>query len=145
MKIKNYEDSNMVKLALVVNDVLLVCLSYWLAFAFHYGWETAVGFPVVLRGLMVICCLTVFPTSYFVPPVFFRRFVHGDDILSRSALAVTLQTVLMLATLALTRKSPFSMMAVFYGAVIYFVLLYTERVLLHYYIKYVRARGRNAR
>lgn len=145
MKIKNYEDSNIVKFALIVNDVLLVCLSYWLAFAFHYGWEAAVGFPVMLRGILVICCLTVFPTSYFVPPVFFRRFVHGDDILSRSALAVTLQTVLILATLSLTRRNPFSLTCVFSGALIYFVLLYAERVLLHYYIKYVRARGRNAR
>ena len=85
MKIKNLEESNIAKAAVICNDIVLLMLSYWVAFAYGHGLLQACHFPYHLKVEMLICALTIVPTFYFAPPVFLKRMVHGNDILGRTA------------------------------------------------------------
>mgnify|MGYP000398865888 FL=1 len=88
MKIKNLEESGIVKLAVICNDIALLMVSYWLAFAFSYGFALAGCFPYALKITLLIGVLTIIPTSYVAPPLFLKRMTHGNDILGRSVYTV---------------------------------------------------------
>lgn len=145
MKIKNLEESNIAKAAVICNDIVLLMLSYWVAFAYGHGLLQACHFPYHLKVEMLICALTIFPTFYFAPPVFLKRMVHGNDILGRTAFTVCLQTLFMVAALGLIRTLEVQTKEIFIGASLFFCLLYAERSLIHQYLKNSRLKGMNLR
>ena len=145
MKIKNLEESNIAKAAVICTDIVLLMLSYWVAFAYGHGLLQACHFPYHLKVEMLICALTIFPTFYFAPPVFLKRMVHGNDILGRTAFTVCLQTLFMVAALGLIRTLEVQTKEIFIGASLFFCLLYAERSLIHQYLKNSRLKGMNLR
>ena len=145
MKIKNLEESGMVKCAILCNDAILLMASYWLAFATIHGFALACSFPFVLKMELLFCVLTIFPTFYFVPPVFLKHLVHGNDIMERALYTTGLQTLLMATAVSLVRNAEVPGKEILLGAAFFFVVLYTERTLIHEYLKRHRAKGGNLR
>ena len=104
MKIKNLEESGIVKSAIICNDIILLMVSYWFAFALTHSFALAFNFPYALKTELLIGALTIFPTFYIAPPVFLKRMVYGNDILGRSVYTVCLQTLFMIAAISLIRR-----------------------------------------
>lgn len=77
MKIKNLEESGIVKSAIICNDIILLMASYWLAFALTHSFALAFSFPYALKTELLIGALTIFPTFYIAPPVFLKHMVYG--------------------------------------------------------------------
>ena len=145
MKIKNLEESGIVKAAVTCNDIILFLVSYWTAFALTHGFAAACEFPYTLKVKLLIGALSIFPTLYIAPPIFMKRLVQGDNILERAIYTVCLQTLFMLAILGLLRYMDISGKELVAGASMFFLLLYGERSLAHHLLKCNRAKGRNLR
>ena len=82
---------------IICNDMALLLVSYWLAFAFSYGWDITLQLPLPLKIKMIIGALAVIPASYIAPPVFLRRIIYGDHIISRTAQTVIFQSLIVYA------------------------------------------------
>ena len=145
MKIKNLEESGLVKACIVCNDMILVFASYWIAFALNHGFALACSFPVGLKMELFIGLLTIFPTFYIAPPLFLKRMVQNDDILGRAVYTVCLQTLLMITFLALIRQMHMGVKEVLFGAGLFFILMFMERTLIHAYLRRSRSKGHNLR
>lgn len=145
MKIKNLEESGIVKLAVICNDIALLMVSYWLAFAFSYGFALAGCFPYTLKITLLIGVLTIIPTSYVAPPLFLKRMTHGNDILGRSVYTVSLQTLFMMTAMSLIRHSYMTAGEVLTGSCIFLCLLFSERSIIHHHLKRFRSQGHNLR
>ncbi|MCD8318474.1 MAG: exopolysaccharide biosynthesis polyprenyl glycosylphosphotransferase, partial [Paraprevotella sp.] len=145
MKIKTLEGSGIVKMGITCNDIVLLILSYWLAFSITHSFSLALYLPYMLKIQMLIGALTIFPTLYIVPPVFTKRFVYGDDILACSVYTVCLQTLFVIAAMGLIRHIALAVGEILLGSVIFFILMYTERKAIHKYLKRCRSNGRNLR
>lgn len=145
MKIKNLEESGLVKSAIICNDIILLMVSYWFAFALTYSFALAFSFPYALKMELLIGALTFFPTFYIAPPVFLKRMVYGNDILGRSLYTVCLQTLFMIAAISLIRRINVAGEELLMGASFFFCLLYAERTIVHHYLKRIRQQGHNLR
>ncbi len=145
MKIKNIEESGLIKGIIALNDMFLVAFSYWLAFALKYGFDIAWNFPLILQIKLVICALTIFPVSYITPPVFLQRFIYGNDILGRAFNTACLQTLLTISVFGLMPRIDMALREVSIGAFTFFTLLYLERFVFHTWLKHKRTKGRNLR
>ena len=145
MKIRNIEESGMAKMLIICNDIILLVISYWLAFAYSYGWDVALILPLPLKMKLIIGALAVIPASYIAPPVFLRRIIYGDHIISRTATAVAFQSLIALSVMSLIHPLHFNNWEVPISIALYFVLMSIERLFIHYIIKYSRSHGRNLR
>lgn len=145
MKIKNLEESSFAKAGIIFNDILLLLFCYWITFALTHSFTLAFAFPYVLKIRLIIGAMTIFPTIYFFPPVFTKRTVHGNDILERTFQSVCLQTLLMMAFTELIYSFNSSYTDLFVGSVLFFILLYIERIVLFKFLKYKRIQGHNLR
>lgn len=145
MKIKNLEESGIVKSAIICNDIILLTVSYWLAFALTHSFALAFSFPYALKTELLIGALTIFPTFYIAPPVFLKRMVYGNDILGRSVYTVCLQMLFMIAVISLIRRMNVAGEELLMGGAFFFCLLYTERTIVHRYLKRIRQEGHNLR
>lgn len=145
MKIKNLEESGIVKSAIICNDIILLMASYWLAFALTHSFALAFSFPYALKTELLIGALTIFPTFYIAPPVFLKRMVHGNDILERSLYTVCLQTLFTIAAISMIRWMNVPVEELIIGASFFFCLLYAERTIAHNILKHSRSKGHNLR
>ena len=145
MKIKNLEESGIVKFAVICNDIVLVTASYWLAFALAHSFALASSFPYVLKMELLIGALTIFPTFYMAPPVFLKHMVYGSDIFGRSVYTVCLQTLFMAAAFGLIRWTSVAGKELLLGGSIFFLLLYAERATAHNVLRHIRSKGHNLR
>ena len=145
MKIKNLEESGIVKSAIICNDIILLMVSYWFAFALTHSFALAFSFPYALKTELLIGALTIFPTFYIAPPVFLKRMVYGNDILGRSVYTVCLQTLFMIAAISLIRRMNVAGEELLMGASFFFCLLYAERTIVHNILKHSRSKGHNQR
>ncbi len=145
MKIKDLEESGIVKSAVICNDIVLLTASYWLAFALTHGFGSACAFPYALKAELLIGALTVFPAFYMAPPVFLKRGVYGNDILGRSVYTVCLQTLFMIVAVSPIRRMNVAGEELLAGAAIFFCLLYTERIAIHNALRRSRSKGHNLR
>lgn len=145
MKIKNLEESGIVKSAIICNDIILLMASYWLAFALTHSFALAFSFPYALKTELLIGALTIFPTFYIAPPVFLKHMVYGNDILGRSVYTVCLQTLFMIAAISLIRRMNVAGEELLIGASFFFCLLYAERTIVHNILKHSRSKGHNLR
>jgi len=143
MKIKNLEESGIVKSAIICNDIILLMVSYWFAFALTHSFALAFNFPYALKTELLIGALTIFPTFYIAPPVFLKRMVYGNDILGRSVYTVCLQTLFMIAAISLIRRMNVAGEELLMGASFFFCLLYAERTIVHNILKHSRSKGHN--
>ena len=145
MKIKDLEDSGLVKAGVICNDMILLMASYWCAFAMTYGFSLAASFPYTLKIVLLIGALTIIPSSYIAPPVFLKRFVHGDAILMRSIYMTVLQLFFMMAAMGLIRNVENIREGLVVGSLLFFLLLYSERLFIHYVLQRSRSKGHNLR
>ena len=145
MKIKNLEESGIVKSAIICNDIILLMASYWLAFALTHSFALAFSFPYALKTELLIGALTIFPTFYIAPPVFLKHMVYGNDILGRSVYTVCLQTLFMIAAISLIRRMNVAGEELLIGASFFFCLLYAEWTIVHNILKHSRSKGHNLR
>lgn len=145
MKIKNLEESGIVKSAIICNDIILLMVSYWFAFALTHSFALAFNFPYALKTELLIGALTIFPTFYIAPPVFLKRMVYGNDILGRSVYTVCLQTLFMIAAISLIRRMNVAGEELLMGASFFFCLLYAERTIVHNILKHSRSKRHNQR
>ena len=145
MKIRNIEDSSLIKMLIICNDMALLLVSYWLAFAFSYGWDIALQLPLTLKIKMIIGALAVIPASYIAPPVFLRRMIYGDHIISRTAQTVIFQSLIALSVMSLIHPLHFSNWEFPIAIALFFSLMSVERMVIHYIIKRSRSQGRNLR
>lgn len=145
MKIKNLEESGIVKSAIICNDIILLMASYWLAFALTHSFALAFSFPYALKTELLIGALTIFPTFYIAPPVFLKHMVYGNDILGRSVYTVCLQTLFMIAAISLIRRMNVAGEELLIGASFFFCLLYAERTIVHNILKHSRSKWHNLR
>lgn len=145
MKIKNLEESGIVKSAIICNDIILLMVSYWFAFALTHSFALAFNFPYALKTELLIGALTIFPTFYIAPPVFLKRMVYGNDILGRSVYTVCLQTLFMIAAISLIRRMNVAGEELLMGASFFFCLLYAERTIVHNILKHSRSKVHNQR
>lgn len=145
MKIKNLEESGIVKSAIICNDIILLMVSYWFAFALTHSFALAFNFPYALKTELLIGALTIFPTFYIAPPVFLKRMVYGNDILGRSVYTVCLQTLFMIAAISLIRRMNVAGEELLMGASFFFCLLYAERTIVHNILKHSRSKWHNQR
>lgn len=145
MKIKNLEESGIVKSAIICNDIILLMVSYWFAFALTHSFALAFNFPYALKTELLIGALTIFPTFYIAPPVFLKRMVYGNDILGRSVYTVCLQTLFMIAAISLIRRMNVAGEELLMGASFFFCLLYAERTIVRNILKHSRSKGHNQR
>ena len=145
MKIKNLEEPGIVKSAIICNDIILLMVSYWFAFALTHSFALAFNFPYALKTELLIGALTIFPTFYIAPPVFLKRMVYGNDILGRSVYTVCLQTLFMIAAISLIRRMNVAGEELLMGASFFFCLLYAERTTVHNILKHSRLKGHNQR
>lgn len=145
MKIKNLEESGIVKSAIICNDIILLMASYWLAFALTHSFALAFSFPYALKTELLIGALTIFPTFYIAPPVFLKHMVYGNDILGRSVYTVCLQTLFMIAAISLIRRMNVAGEELLIGASFFFCLLYAERTIVYNILKHSRPKGHNLR
>lgn len=145
MKVKNLEESGIVKSAIICNDIILLMASYWLAFALTHSFALAFSFPYALKTELLIGALTIFPTFYIAPPVFLKHMVYGNDILGRSVYTVCLQTLFMIAAISLIRRMNVAGEELLIGASFFFCLLYAEWTIVHNILKHSRSKGHNLR
>ena len=139
------EESGIVKSAIICNDIILLMVSYWFAFALTHSFALAFNFPYALKTELLIGALTIFPTFYIAPPVFLKRMVYGNDILGRSVYTVCLQTLFMIAAISLIRRMNVAGEELLMGASFFFCLLYAERTIAHNILKHSRSKGHNQR
>ena len=145
MKIKDLEDSRLVKMSILVNDMILLMISYWCAFALSYGISEALSFPYILKITLLIGAVAIIPTSYIAPPVFLKHIVHGDAILGRSAYTAILQFLFVLVALGLLRSINDIRGFLVWGTCLFFIVLYAERFLIHDMLRRNRSKGHNLR
>lgn len=145
MKIKDLEDSRLVKISILVNDMILLMISYWCAFALSYGISEALSFPYILKITLLIGVVAIIPTSYIAPPVFLKHIVHGDAILGRSAYTAILQFLFVLVALGLLRSINDIRGFLVWGTCLFFIVLYAERFLIHDMLRRNRLKGHNLR
>ena len=145
MKIQNFEESSIVRVCIILNDILLTTLSYWIVFACRNSTEAALAFPADLKMLIALGGLTAVLTGYLLPPVFTQRFVFGNDILSRSVSVAALQGFIVLVMMAILRDANSMRGEVICGSCLLAALLTAERIGLYKWIAYIRKRGRNLR
>ena len=143
MKIKNLEESGIVKSAIICNDIILLMASYWLAFALTHSFALAFSFPYALKTELLIGALTIFPTFYIAPPVFLKHMVYGNDILGRSVYTVCLQTLFMIAAISLIRRMNVAGEELLIGASFFFCLLFAVRTIVLNIMKHSRSKGHN--
>lgn len=105
MKIQNIEESGIVKLGIICNDIFLIMLSYWLSFAFIHGFTKVNTFPFPVKIYMILGALTVIIASRIAPPLFIKRIVYGNDIFTRAMYVTTLQTFFMFVAIGGCRVS----------------------------------------
>ena len=67
MKIKNLEESGIVKSAIICNDIILLMASYWLAFALTHSFALAFSFPYALKTELLIGALTFLHSPTRIP------------------------------------------------------------------------------
>ena len=145
MNIQDSDESNMMRIAVIINDMLLITFSYWLSFGIVHSFSWACMFPVGLTIDLVLAALMIFPCHYIMPPVFLKRMVKGNDILSRVVCSVLVQCALMFVATGLMRQVMIGGIEIVWASLIFMVLLYGERLFIHLYLKRERARGRNVR
>ena len=145
MKIKDLEDSRLVKMSILVNDMILLMISYWCAFALSYGISEALSFPYILKITLLIGAVAIIPTSYIAPPVCLKHIVHGDAILGRSAYTAILQFLFVLVALGLLRSINDIRGFLVWGTCLFFIVLYAERFLIHGMLRRNRSKGHNLR
>lgn len=145
MKIRNMEDSGIVRTAITCNDILLLMISYMLSFVLTYGWDLAVVMPLTLKVKMIIGGLAVIPASYIAPPLFMKRIIYGDTIIGRTIYMVALQMLFTLTIMSFIHPVDFSKTDIPLGTCIYFVILCIERMAFYQFLKHSRSKGRNLR
>ncbi len=145
MKIKNLEESNLVKSATICNDIALLVVSYWLAFALTHSFALACSFPYALKTKLLIGAFTIFPTRHIVPPAFLKRIVRSENILERAIYTVCIQTLLMLSVSGMIRDYHITSKELIISFVIFLFLIAVERLAIHNYLQQLRAKGHNQR
>lgn len=145
MKIQNLEESGIVKMCIMCNDILLVILTYWLSFGCIHGFALASLFPFALKTLMVLGGLTMAIASHIAPPVFIKRFVHGNDILTRTVYVIVLQAIFMMALMGYIQSIGFMSTELMLGSFMLLIALFVERILMRKYLTRSRSRGRDLR
>ncbi len=145
MKIKNIEESGIIKTGVICNDILLVMLSYWIAFGVVFNFGIAMNFPIILQVELAICALTIPPTFYFIPPIFLNRLSYSNDILGRTFYTVCIQALLATAIFGIIDRLDVPLRQIAYATCIFFTLLYIERLTVHHFLKRLRTKGRNTR
>lgn len=145
MKIQNIEESGIVRMCIILNDIFLIVISYWLSFGYIHGFSLAFNFPYALKILMILGGLTMAIASHIAPPVFIKRFVHGNDILARAVYITVLQTIFMMALMGVIQRIGFIVTELMYGALLFCPILFCERFFIHKYLTRSRSKGRNLR
>ena len=77
--------------------------------------------------------------------MFLKRFVHGDAILMRSIYMTVLQLFFMMAAMGLIRNVENIREELVVGSLLFFLLLYSERLFIHYVLQRSRSKGHNLR
>lgn len=145
MRIQNIEESGIIKLYIMCNDVILILVSYWLAFALVHDFAAACDFPRILQIYMLLGGMSIVIASQIIPPVFIKRFAYGHDILARSASVTVLQTVFMMVLTGITMRPGLTHAELYIGSLIFFVLLCTERIVLYKQLTRSRSQGKYTR
>ena len=145
MKIQNIEESGIVKLGIICNDIFLIMLSYWLSFAFIHGFTKVNTFPFPVKIYMILGALTVIIASRIAPPLFIKRIVYGNDIFTRAMYVTTLQTFFMFVAIGGLQGINPTYKELLTGAAIFATLLCSERIFLHKMLTRLRSRGKNQR
>lgn len=145
MKIKNLEESGIVKSAIICNDIILLMVSYWFAFALTHSFALAFNFPYALKTELLIGALTIFPTFYIAPPVIpetygLRQRHSGTFGLYRMS-ANTVHDSSYQSDTADERGRRRTA----HGGLFFFCLLYAERTIVHNILKHSRSKGHNQR
>lgn len=135
MKIKNIEDSQLVKAIIIINDMIVSAFSYSLALDLVDGFDALTDWNFPHKVFMVLAALTILPSFALAPPLFMQRFIHKDNILSRSLFMCSIQVVLLFALNNVFKLSICSNQILILGYIIFFVLLTCERIILHYLLK----------
>lgn len=145
MKIKNIEESQLVKAIIILNDMIVSSFSYGLALSLIYGFNaiTALNFPH--KVFLVLAALTILPSFAIAPPLFIKRFIHKDNILSRVFFMCSIQMILLFALNNILNLSICSNRIILVGYIILFILLTCERIILHYLLKQHFFSGRGQR
>ena len=143
MNIRDIDEVGILKGCVVVNDMVIIVLSYWLAYGLTHSWAVACMFPFSLKIELVIAALMIFPCHYWSPPLFFKRMARGNDILSRTVCTVFIQAGLMLVVSGFTIQARIGGWDVLWGSLIFFVLLYGQRFSAHLYLRRQRSKGHN--
>lgn len=145
MKIRNIEDSGIVKTIITCSDMVLLATSYWLAFAITHGLDLAYILPLPLKIKIIIGALAIIPAAYIAPPLFMKRIIYGDTIIGRTIYMVALQTLFTLSIMSFIHPVNLSQTDIPLGACIFFAFLSIERMICYHILKRSRSKGRNLR
>ena len=135
MKIKNIEESQLIKAILILNDMAVSVFSFWLALGFIKGSDALFSLNSTQRVFIVLTALTVFPAFIIAPPLFIKRFIHKDHILSRVLFMCTIQVILLFALNGILDFPEGSGLILLLGYFVFFILLTCERIVLHYLLR----------
>lgn len=145
MKIKNLEESGIVKSAIICNDIILLMVSYWFAFALTHSFALAFSFPYALKTELLIGALTIFPTFLYssarIPETYGLRQRHSGTFGLYRMSANPVHDSSYQSDTADERGRRRTLM----GASFFFCLLYAERTIVHNILKHSRSKGHNQR
>lgn len=145
MRYKQIEDSQIIHFFVICNDICLALFCYWLSYAIFNGLELATCFTIPLKVFLLIVGLCVMPAFFIAPPIFFKRLIHSDNIVSRVLVMSTIHLLLVLSIKGILFYTDDSTKIIFLGYVLFTIALICERLSIHFYLRKKRHNGRNQR
>lgn len=145
MKIKNLDESGVIKSIVICNDMFFIVFSYWIVFALSHSFSLASHFPFTLEIELIIAALIIFPCHAISQPVFLKHIARNRDILMRAIYTSFIQAFFMFIISNSIRQTHVGKVEIVGASLIFFVLLYSERTLAHVYLKRQRSKGHNLR
>lgn len=145
MRYAKLEDSQWTKCFIVCNDICIAVFSYWLSFFMLRGNETATSFGFSTKVFFLVLSLCVIPAFAIAPPVFLKRFINSDNIVSRGLFMSTIHLLLVFSLKGFLYHSKDINTVICLGYIIFTFLLISERLSIHFYLRRKRHNGRNQR
>lgn len=145
MRYKQLEDSQLIQFVIVCNDICIAVFSYWLSYILLGGYEQAFNFNYSTKVFLLIVGLCVVPAFVIAPPLFLKRLINSDNIVTRSLFMTTIHLLLVFLLKGFLFYSEEINAIIILGYALFAFILISERLNIHFYLRRKRHNGRSQR
>lgn len=143
MKNEVTKNTPIINIFIGIIDIFVVLISIYTTYHIMDFIDPSYVFYLRIKPLLVLGVLSYIPALLYYPPLLYQRIIHIDRIIERIFRLIILYTIIFTIVLTILKGEDISFRFILTLAIITWILLSTERVLLRNIVKSIRKKGKN--